>query len=209
MTPIDSARFRNLTIGAIALLPAVLLLAACNGDGYDPGLVRAPDFAGESGRLARPWQFAHHASSDSYTLTLRDGIAAIERVGHEPWARLSQEIDKEALSTIAGSRVAFSVDIRAHLDDSGYGRPIEPTGLMVRVWQEAGGGATLFNAMVGSSRSKIERLELAADARIPEWQRHVLEVQLPQDVSRLEVSAILSTGGRLELRNPSLRAVEN
>lgn len=191
------------------LLAALALLAACGGDQYDPGLIRAPAFANESGRLARPWQFAHHASTDSYTLTLADGAAMIERVGHEPWARLAQQIDRESLPAVAGHRVAFSADIRADLDDSQYGRPIEPSGLVVRIWQEAEGDNNFFNAMIGSPRSQVERLELAPDARIPDWQRHVLEFDLPETVSRLEISAVLSTGGRLELRNPSLRAVND
>src|SRR5699024_8747173 len=94
----------------IALLAALALLAACGGDQYDPRLVRAPAFVKESGRLARRWQFAHHASTDSYTLTIADGVARIERVGHEPWARLSQPIDRESLPAVAGRRMAFSVD---------------------------------------------------------------------------------------------------
>ena len=153
-----------------ALLTGLLLLCACGaGERYDPGLVQAPGFANESGRLARPWQFAHHASSDSYILSLADGVAAIERVGHEPWARLSQEIDREAIPPFAGRRMAFSADIRADLDDSQYGKPLEPSGLMVRVWQKRPDAGNTFSAMVGSPRSQVERLELAADAQIPQW----------------------------------------
>ncbi len=193
----------------IALLTGLALLAACSGDQYDPGLIRAPAFANESGRLARPWQFAHHASTDSYLLTIDDGAAAIERVGHEPWARLSQPIDRESLPALAGRRMAFSMDIRADLDDSEWGRPIEPAGLMVRIWQKAEGNNAFFSAMVGSPRSQVERLALAPDARISEWQRHALEFELPETVSRLEVSVVMSTGGTLEIRHPSLRVVEN
>lgn len=194
---------------AIAMLTALAFLAACGGDRYDPGLIRAPGFANESGRLARAWSFAHHASIDSYTLTLADDVATIERVGHEPWARLAQQIDRQSLPAVAGRRMMFSADIRAELDDSQYGKPIEPTGLMVRIWQEADGGSSPLDAMVGSPRSHSERLALAADARIPEWQHHVLEFRLPDTVSRLEIAAVMSTGGKLAVRNPALRAIDD
>jgi len=203
-----SVFFRSCAAPALALLAALALLSACSSDRYDPGLVRAPAFANDSGWLARPWQFAHHASTDSYTLTLADGAARIERVGHEPWSRLSQHIDRKSLPALAGRRMAFSMDIRAELDDSEYGRPIEPPGLVVRIWQETEGDHTLVSALVGSPRSQAERLALAADARIPEWQRHALEFELPETVSRLEISVVMSTGGTLEIRNPSLRVVE-
>lgn len=191
------------------LLASLLLLCACGaGERYDPGLVQAPGFANESGRLAQPWQFAHHASTDSYILTLAGGVAAIERVGHEPWARLSQEIDREAIPPFAGRRMAFSADIRADLDDSQYGKPIEPSGLMVRIWHKRQGAGSTFSAMVGAPRSQVKRLELAADAQIPQWEPRSVVFSVPKNVSRIEISAILSTGGRLELRNPSLVAVD-
>lgn len=193
-----------------ALLASLVLLCACGaGEPYDPGLVQAPGFANESGRLARPWQFAHHASSDSYTLTLADGVATIERVGHEPWARLSQEIDREAIPPFAGRRMALSADIRAELDDSQYGKPIEPSGLMVRIWQKRQSAGGTVSAMVAAPRSQVERLELAADAQIPQWAPRSVVFDVPENVSRIEISAILSTGGRLELRNPSLVAIDH
>lgn len=192
----------------LALTP--LLLAACSGgDRTDPGLLAAPGFADETGRLTRPWQFAHHASAGSYRLTVSDGVARIERTGHEPWARLAQEVDRGVLPGVAGGRMAFSVELRARLDDSAYGKPIEPSGLMVRVWRQRGEKRSMVNALVGAPRPRIERLALAPDAQIPEWRRHAIEFQVPEDVSRLEVSAVLATGGTLELRNPSLRVIED
>lgn len=202
--------FRPSAIRTTALLASLSMLGACSGDErYDPGLVQAPGFASEAGRLARPWQFAHHASADSYELTLADGIATIERVGHEPWGRLSQEIDRDAIPAFAGRSMAFSADIRAVLDDSQYGKPMEPSGLMVRIWHKRQNAGSTFTAMTAAPRSRVERLELAADARIPQWQRHSVFFEVPDKVSRIEISAILSTGGTLQLRNPSLVAVED
>jgi len=202
-------RFRSIALVALTMLACLGLLAACGGEKpHDPGLIRAPEFTEASGRLARAWQFAHHASSDSYLLSVDDGAASIERVGHEPWARLAQEIDRQRLSEVAGRRMAFSMDLRADLDDSVYGKPIEPTGLMARVWQKPAAGSSMVSAMVGSPRSRDKRLGLAPDAQIPQWERRSVEFSVPENVSRIEVSAILSTGGKLELRNPSLRVID-
>jgi len=193
----------------LLMLILLLLLAACSGDDHpDPGLVQAPGFVDEAGRLTRPWRFIHHASNDSYRLTVSDGVARIERVGHEPWARLAQEIDREAAAAVAGRRMVFSADLRARLDDRVYGKPIEPSGLMVRVWREPAGGNNPMRAMVAAPKSRIERSPLAADAHIPDWQRHSIEFDVHANVSRIEVSVILATGGRLEIRAPSLRLIE-
>jgi len=205
--PIHTAPRRALSLLAMTLSFAVLLVACDGGNRADPGLIAAPGFSDDAGRLARPWQFAHHASNESYVLSVTDGAVAIERVGHEPWARLAQNIRPEALPEVAGRRMAFSADLRASLSDREHGKPIEPTGLMVRIWRRAGDGS-MINALIGSPRPRIERLALDANARIEDWRRHAIEFELPEDVSRLEVSAVLSTGGRLEIRNPSLRVID-
>lgn len=209
MTFSISTHFHTTAPAALAILACLGLLTACGGDEpHDPGLIRAPGFTEPSGRLARAWQFAHHASNDSYRLSVDDGAVTLERVGREPWARLAQEIDRQRLHEAAGRRMAFSMDLRADLDDSVYGKPIEPTGLMARVWQKPEAGGSMVNAMVSSPRSRDVRLGLAPDAQIPQWERHSLVFSVPDNVSRIEVSAVLSTGGKLALRNPSLQVID-
>lgn len=192
------------------LVPALLALClawltACGDERPDPGLITAPGFADESGRLAGAWRFAHHATTGSYRLQVSDGIASIERVGHEPWAMLVQTVPDESLRALAGRRLAFSMDIRADLEDETWGRPLQPTGLSVHTWLQTGDGqASALSAMLGPRQAETRRLALPPDARIPDWTRHTLEFPVPEDVARLEIAVVMSSGGHLQVRNPAL-----
>ncbi len=196
----------------IPALPAITLslvlaglLVACGGRSPDAGLIQMPRFADDSGRLARPWRFAHHATTDSYRLEIRDGIATIERTGPEPWSQLVQPVTPEHLDSLAGRRLAFSIDIRARLENETFGPPLEPTALTVRMWNKpAASGAGSLGAMLGSRQAASERLALPDDAQISDWRRFTLEFTVPSDIARMEVAAIMASGGRLELRNPAL-----
>lgn len=189
---------------AVTLMGA-WLLTGCGSAPVDPGLLKAPRFADESGRLARPWRFAHHASTDSYRLELRDGIASIDRVGHEPWALLAQPIPPETLPSLAGRRLAFSMDVRARLENDTFGPPLKPTALTVQTWLRPGSGSSSpLNAMLGPRQAETQRLALPSAAHIPDWERYTLEFTVPENVSRMEVAVMMTSGGRLELRNPSL-----
>ncbi|WP_116899183.1 MULTISPECIES: hypothetical protein [unclassified Wenzhouxiangella] len=181
------------------------LLVACGDRSPDAGLIRAPEFSDDSGRLARPWRFAHHATTDSYRLEIRDGIATIERTGPEPWSQLVQPVPPEQLDSLAGRRLAFSMDIRARLENETFGPPLEPTALTVRMWNKpAAASAGALGAMLGSRQAESERLALPHDAQISDWRRVTLEFTVPEDIARMEVAAIMASGGRLELRNPAL-----
>ncbi|WP_376696578.1 hypothetical protein [Wenzhouxiangella sp. EGI_FJ10305] len=181
------------------------LLVACGDSTPDAGLIRAPEFSDDSGRLARPWRFAHHATTDSYRLEIRDGIATIKRTGPEPWSQLVQPVTPEHLDSLAGQRLAFSMDIRARLENKTFGPPLEPTALTVRMWNKpAAASAGSLGAMLGSRQAATERLTLPEDAQISDWQRFTLEFTVPADIERMEVAAIMASGGRLELRNPAL-----
>lgn len=192
-------------IAAVAMI-AWLALAACGGNGQpDPGFIRVADFKRTEADL-RAWQFIHHASHDSYELTVSDGSAAITRIGHEPWATLTQSISPEHIERLAGQRLAFSIDLKGALEDETWGDPIEPTGLTARM-QQRPGAQSRTHALLGSRRSRSERLPLPADALMPDWQRHTLEFDAPDDLEKLEVGVIMTNGGTLELRHPSLTIV--
>lgn len=193
-----------LSTALIALLTG--LLAACTSETPDPGLIRAPGFADESGRLASSWRFAHHASTDSYRLTIEEGVATIERVGPEPWSQLTQPVPAESIDSLAGRRMAFSVDVRAELENETFGPPLEPTALAVRIWRKRSSGSGL-NAMLGGGTPHVERLVLPENG-VADWQRFTLEFTMPENPARMEVSAVMASGGWLSLRNPALNPVE-
>lgn len=197
---------------ALPTIIAALLafLVACGGERTDPGLIQAPGFADESGKLARPWRFAHHASVDSYQLELADGVATITRIGHEPWAMLVQPVEKDSLNVLAGQRLAFGMDIRADLEDESFGPPFEPTALAVRMWhQPQNAGASALGSVLGPRQARTARLDLPPAARIPEWSRYTLHFTAPEDLYRMELSIVMTSGGRLELRNPSLHLLDD
>lgn len=186
------------------MLAAVLLIAGCGEPPRDPGFVRAPDFSVAAGERL-PWIFSHHASDGSYELTIDQGVAAIRRIGAEPWAFLGQTVPEDTINQLAGQRLAFSVELRGRLDSAEWGKPFEPTGLLAKMWQRPGAGA---HALLGSERSHSKRLAIPGDASLPDWKRHTLEFDTPETLSRLQIAVVMSTGGTLELRNPSLHIIE-
>jgi len=190
---------------AILAFPTLLIAVACGNTGPpDPGFIRAPEFTNSSDDR-RAWLFSHHATSDSYRLVVTNGVAAITRVGHEPWAMLSQSISAASVETLAGKRLALSIDLKGMLEDETWGEPLEPTGLIVRIQQPVPGSRT--HALLGSRRSRTERLPLPAEATPAEWQRYTLEFDAPTDLEKLEVGVLMTTGGTVKFRRPSLRIV--
>jgi hypothetical protein len=189
------------------MLAAVLLIAGCSPQPHDPGFLLGPEFGTREGER-RAWTFSHHASTDSYELTVDQGVAAIRRVGPEPWAFFAQTLPEDSIEQLAGRRLVFSVELRGQLDTAEWGKPFEPTGLLAKMWQRPGAGGRRAHALLGSERSHSERLAIPGDASLPDWKRHTLEFDTPESLSRLQIAVVMSTGGTLEIRNPSLHIVE-
>jgi hypothetical protein len=194
---------------ALRVVTALLVLALLPGcdRAPDPGLVRAPGFADENGRLAAPWRFAHHASTDSYRLVVDSGVATIERTGHEPWAMLVQPVPQDLIPELAGRRLAFSMELRAELENETFGPPLKPTALTVQMWHEQRGGGAL-GGMLGPRQAETARLDLPSAARITDWTRHTLEFTAPDDLSKMEIAVMMTSGGRLQLRRPALHPLD-
>lgn len=197
--------------GVALLVSAIVLLHGCTSGSdsgqHDPGLIRNATFSAEQDRLARPWMFAVHADGKSYKLEVADAVATIRRTGKEPWARLAQSIPSDRLEALEGRTLAFAMDIRADLNTDEWGEPFEPTALVVKVWTQSGEDSIRHRAMSRPKISLNERLEIDPAASIPDWRRHEIEFIVPKDATRLEVSAVMTTGGTLELRAPSLQII--
>jgi hypothetical protein len=194
---------------ALALATCTVLISACSPQAeHDPGLLAAPGFIDETGRLVRPWSFQHHATLGSYRLTVTDGELTIERIGAEPSATLVQDLPAEAVADAAGRTLVFGADFRARLENDTWGPPLSPTGMIVRVESPPEGGASDLAARLGSARRRVERLDLPSPVVIDDWTRHELVFDVPEDVQRMSVSFSMTSGGVLEIRNPSLTVVE-
>lgn len=194
---------------AVSLLSSgMLMTAACTTEAdNDPDLIAVSGFAGDDGRLQRPWSFVHHATLGSYRLNVNDGILSIERTGPEPSATLAQSLPAETVAKIGGSTLVFAADLRANLETDTWGTPVSPTGMVVRMHSPPAGGSSHIAARLGTGRQQTVRLDLSPSIRMNDWQRHELEFDVPEDAERLTVSFAMTAGGILEIRNPSLTLV--
>jgi len=202
-TPVRAA------VSILVFASIAVWISACSTEtAHDPGLLAVPGFTNEDGRLQRPWSFVHHATLGSYRLTVNDGIATIERTGHEPSATLAQSLPREAVAEIGGRTLVFGAELRARLEEETWGPPVSPTGMVVHIHAPPAGGASHLAARLGQTRQLTERLDLPSPHQIDDWQRHELEFDVPEDVERLTVSFFMTSGGVLEIRNPSVTVVE-
>lgn len=205
---------KPLTLYLLLLVLLPMALIACSDTASQPAaqtpslrnLLDAPGFEGENGRLDRSWTFIHHANTDSFTLTLQDGEALLRRIGKEPWSRLTQSVSGPELEARAGSWMAFSAELMAELDSRPWAPLVGSSGFIVQVVRQP---PEDFRARLMGQRNIEEHLlEIEPDVQIPEWQEHVLEFYVPEDVQRIDVSIIMASGGWFKFRNPVLRQAE-
>ena len=168
---------------------------------YDPGLIQEPDFAAGGEILVRPWTFSQHAGETSYEYEIDGESLWIRRVGVEPWGRLSQRIPAYELEGVEA--LMFSLELRGALTDE-WGDAFEPTGPGISIWGYEGPSR---QSLLGPSLLVRERVELEPGDVTSQWERHEVCVELPGQVTRLEVSVVMSLGGELGVRRPSLLPV--
>lgn len=196
---------------ALVVLLLTALAFGCTTDGgpnaHDPGLLQAPGFDDGGGRLVRPWLFSEHGGGNSYELEISDGVAAMRRFGKESWARLAQSVSGDRLAPVSGRTMAFSIDIRNSPGPAAAAGSSKPNMMAVQAWGRPAGDNSRAHALLGPKLILNERLELDASAGSGDWQRHTIEFRVPERATRLEVSAVMRSFGRMELRNPALVAV--
>lgn len=167
-----------------------------------PSLVQDPGFTEHDGEGHwTHWRLYQHAGDTSYTLSVKDGIATIERVGIEPWGQIRQAMAADAL---VGKTLEWSVELSGDLNDS-YGEPFQATGLWVSVM----GFGTHDLPMMGARHL----LTLYSDPGLspgpvaPARQR--LRFVVPEGSElQLEFGVVLTHGGQLHVRAPQLTVVE-
>jgi len=192
------------------LLPALFLGAviSCSSQSapQQPPNLLQPDFVDGEGNRTRSWVLINHANPGSYTLEFKDDAVRIERVGPEPWARLQQSISGEQLEAAGGQWVAFAAELKGHLDNSEYPHFSGESGLHVQLVGKP--PEDLRARAQGVRYTEEHTLGIPVVADIPDWQLHVLEFYLPEDIQRVEAALIMASGGWLKMRNPALRVIE-
>lgn len=194
----------------VVLLLTALILGCTTERGphsHDPGLLQAPGFDDGGGRLVRPWLFSEHGGGNSYELEISGGIAAMRRFGKESWARLAQSVSGNRLAPVSGRTMAFSIDIRNSPGPAAAAGSSKPNMMAVQAWGRPAGDNSRAHAFLGPKLILNKRLELDASAGSGGWQRHTIEFRVPKHATRLEVSAVMRSFGRMELRNPALVVV--
>lgn len=211
----ESGQGRSALTRLVGVLLGAMFLVGCGSGSsssvearaaaYDPGLIQEPQFGDEQGRLLRPWSFSQHAGDPSYEYRIDMGTMTIRRIDVEPWGKLGQRISLEELEP--GETLEFEVEMLPELSEE-YGEPMVPTGLEVNVRGYAGNADLPRSPMMGSARLLSERLPVERVESHPEWAVYTLQFDLPEGATRLEVAVVMSMGGALHLRRPSLRVVD-
>jgi hypothetical protein len=128
-------------------------------------------------------------------------VARIERIGGEPWGHFAQVLQDDSL---AGQWLEFSVELRAELDDS-HGPPMQATGPTVLIRGRLPTDPTFLGLRILHAQDADPALEPG----IHPWRRHALRFEVPKAVAlEITVAVQLTHGGWIELRNPSLVAVD-
>ncbi|MET1080761.1 MAG: hypothetical protein ABWY06_22345 [Pseudomonas sp.] len=204
-----------MVIRSVLFSLATLLLCACSPSvgtpayiAPEPGLIGNPRFeskANKPNKIAEPWLTSQHAGVPSYEFSSLDGVLSIKRVDEQVWAHLAQRID---VSQLHGQTLEFSVELSGTLDQS-HGEPLGPTGL----------GLTLRGKTPDQPRSMPNRAILFNQSSEPgmsvgaqDWQRQSLRFKVPTTEEARDVEAelyiVMTLGGELKARGPSLQVVE-
>jgi hypothetical protein len=177
--------------------------APAPGAAQDGGLLKDPAFAMPGELEEHPlqhWHLSQHAGDPSYELRFGGSMIKLLRVGSEPWGVLQQHLDG---SDFAGKTLEFSAELAGDLDDD-WGPPIQATGLTVTVL----GFAPQDVPMMGKRHLLVRGSDPGLPTGSIDWQRHSIRFEVP--VGReleLLVGVMLTRGGELRIRNPSLQVI--
>lgn len=148
----------------------------------------------DSPRFERKWQSSEHGLGKSFSYSAKDGVLSIEQTGAEPWINVTQSIDTSAL---AGKRVEFSAHLKLDLAPSRAPHAFK-----------LGGGLMLYARKNGKVVVR-STLEHEPHMGVHDWQTALIVVDLPQRIDFLQVGLLHQAGGAMQVRNPSLRVVND
>ena len=169
----------------------------------DAGYIKNPTFAvGADGKLI-DWAMLQHSSNTSYALSSNAGVLGIERTGVEPWGMIRQLFRKDEVAPLLGKKLEFSADIATEFTDE-YGEPMQPSGLSVIIKGVRAGSNPMFGATQLLSES------VSIEPGHTGWKRYALVFDVPGDAKavRIELNIVMTEGGVLSVRGPSLVEVQ-
>lgn len=195
---------------AIFICFAALLLYACDRAAYvapAPGLIRNQSYMySDAGKLAG-WKVAQHAEQGSYVVSSEGGVLSLTRVGEEPWGAVMQSVKRKDLPGLLGATLEFSVDVSGVYTDE-YGEPMHEPSLSVLVQ----GFPLGAKRMLGARSLLVDRVSVVSEVGDVDWSRHKLRFTVPSEVglmlTKLEVSLVMTRGGVMKVRGPSLVLVD-
>lgn len=175
-------------------------LMSASFENPEPGLIRNQSFE-QSTRGIADWRLIQHANADSYKAHSEGGVVRITRTGKEPWGAFSQLFRTRDIDPLRGQTLVFSVDVAGEFTDE-FGASTFPTEISVLV-------RGVSFAEGGQSRLLVEeKMELESGDKLA-WRRYDVPVKLPSPSEaqflNLEVGVIMTKGGHLYMRAPSLQ----
>lgn len=185
----------------LVLLAAPLLIGCGTGEGTGPcdpvgdNFIKDPGFSTLFERYnKRQWHISEHSGGRSFEFAVDGGTLTIEKTGIEPWTLVSQPQDVAAL---AGQVIVLSAELKLDLVAP------EPTHGF-----KQGGGLVL----TARRRGKLllsSQLEHEPHMGSSDWRRIRLIFEIPPGIDDLRLGVLHQAGGKMQIRNPSLRLVDN
>jgi len=184
----------------VALLAAMALAACGSENNRRPCDPLGDNFIGDPGfstlfgsRSERQWHISEHSAGNSFEFAVDGGVLSIVKTGEEPWTIVSQAQEAPAL---AGKLVVLGAEIKLDLVD-----PIPAHGF------KKGGGLSL-SAKRNGKLLLSSQFDHEPHMGSSGWQAVRVVFAIPKGVDALRVGILHQAGGRLQIRNPSLRLVD-
>ncbi len=166
-------------------------ICAVTGQNY----IKDSDFALEiADPKSKYWTSGQHAGEASYETELKDGELTIRKTGTEPWFVYRQRIESKELGA---KKIAFTAELKLDLQ-----LPEHPGAFPV------GGGLQLIARAPGRKILRASTLQHEPRMGSTDWQQIQVVIQLPAKTAMVDVGFLLQADGTLQVRNPSLRQVD-
>jgi len=183
----------------------IVLLLALNGCAVNaetcrpvgPNYLKNADFAqltASGGALH--WTAVQHAGEPSFEVTYEGDEVTVNKTGTQPWLMLKQRLRE---TDLGGKKVALSAQIKLNL---------RPPAIYHGFKQ--GGGLQLTATSNSSARQLLKStLDHMPHIGVSDWTNVQVVLKMPARVSNVEVSLLHQADGVLQVRNPSLRRIDD